>query len=80
MTEHPKIVFDPAKASIYDNAPAGALMPWKRGLEPMDGWEWAADLADYDALPEVFGGGAFGWVRCVRLPERSPSTTPQDRE
>lgn len=65
-TEHPKIVIDPAKASIYDNAPAGALMPWKRGLEPQAGWVWVEDLAEYDALPEVFGEGKFGWIRCVR--------------
>lgn len=65
MSEHPKIVFNPEKASIYDNAPPGALMPWRRGTEPHPGWEWAEDLAQYDAgiyAPDAEAGW-YGWIR-----------------
>lgn len=50
------------KGDTYDTAPAGALMPWRRGTTPHPGWEWAADLAEYDALVWL-ESGAFGWIR-----------------
>lgn len=61
-TPHPEIVFNPEHASIYDNAPPGALMLWKRGTELHPGWEWAEDLAQVDAAvwPD---GSAAGWIR-----------------
>lgn len=65
MSGYPKIVIDPAKVSIYDNAPPGALMPWKRGTEPHPGWEWAEDLAQFDAgvyAPDAEAGW-YGWIR-----------------
>lgn len=66
MSKHPRVVIDPAKASIYDNAPPGAIMPWKRGTEPHPGWEWADDLEEYDA-GDWCGepGTTYGWVRRV---------------
>lgn len=51
-------------AGIYDTAPTGALMPWKRGTEPHPGWGWAENLAQYDAGDWAGAGpGTFGWIR-----------------
>lgn len=70
------VVFNPEKASIYDNAPPGALMPWKRGTEPHPGWAWAEDLAEYDAGDWAgHPGTTYGWIR--RVTAASPPSTPR---
>ena len=38
-------------------------MPWRRGTEPHPGWEWAEDLAQYDAGSWSDDGAWWGWIR-----------------